>query len=111
MNDHRDAEASRLTIDYRNAMAAAVGPAHGVTDAMLDEIAPVVAEQHARLSAEHAAGGQRWMDLPSDTALVAEIEAFAAEARARYRGFHSGRHRRLVARRHRHRPGAGASVS
>src|SRR5918998_6065041 len=87
MNDHRDAEASRLTIDYRNAMAAAVGPAHGVTDAMLDEIAPVVAEQHARLSAGHAAGGQRWMDLPSDTALAGEIETFAAEVRARYQDF------------------------
>jgi glucose-6-phosphate isomerase len=87
VNDHRDAEASRLTIDYRNAMAAAVGPAHGVTDAMLDEIAPVVAEQHERLHAEHAAGSQRWMDLPSDTELAAEIEAFAADARARYDNF------------------------
>jgi glucose-6-phosphate isomerase len=87
VNDQRDAEASRLTIDYRNAMADAVGPEHGVTDDMLDEIAPVVAEQHARLSAEHAAGGQRWMDLPSDTALAAEIETFAAEARAQYRDF------------------------
>ena len=87
MNDHRDAEASRLTIDYRNAMAAAVGPGHGVTDAMLDEMAPVVAEQHARLGAEHAAGGQRWMDLPSDTALVTEIETFAAEVRDRYENF------------------------
>ncbi|MCC2630187.1 MAG: glucose-6-phosphate isomerase [Thermomicrobiales bacterium] len=87
MNDHRDAEASGLTIDYRNAMAAAVGPAHGVSDAMLDEIAPVVAEQHARISAEHEAGGQRWMDLPSDRALAAEMEAFAAEARARYEDF------------------------
>src|SRR5215210_7585498 len=87
MNDYRDAEASRLTIDYRNAMAAAVGPAHGVTDAMLDEIAPVIAEQHARLGAEHAAGDQRWMDLPSDTALASEINTFAAEARAQYRDF------------------------
>src|SRR5687767_2201932 len=68
-------------------MAAAVGAAHGVTDAMLDEIAPVVAEQHTRLSAEHVAGGQRWMDLPSDTALAAEIETFAAEARTRYEDF------------------------
>ena len=66
---------------------AAVGPAHGVTDAMLDEIAPVIAEQHERLRAEHTAGGQRWMDLPSDTALVAEIEAFAAEARGRFQDF------------------------
>jgi glucose-6-phosphate isomerase len=87
VNDHRDAEASRLTIDYRNAMAAAVGPGHGVTDAMLDEMAPVVAEQHARLGTEHAAGGQRWMDLPSDTALVTEIETFAAEVRDRYENF------------------------
>jgi len=87
VNDRHDTNASRLTIDYRNAMAAAVGPAHGVTDSMLDEIAPVVAEHHARLSAEHGAGGQRWMDLPSDTALVAEIETFAAEVRARYHDF------------------------
>jgi glucose-6-phosphate isomerase len=87
VNDRRDTKASRLTIDYRNAMAAAVGPAHGVTDAMLDDVAPVIAERHARLSAEHAAGGQRWMDLPSDTALVAEIETFAAEVRARYQDF------------------------
>src|SRR5918992_829397 len=87
MNDHRDAEASRLTIDYRNAMAGAVGPAHGVTDAMLDEIGPVVAEQHERLLAEHAAGGQRWMDLRSDTSLAGEINTFAAEARDQYRDF------------------------
>jgi glucose-6-phosphate isomerase len=87
VNDYRDAEASRLTIDYRNAMAAAVGPEHGVTDAMLDEMASVVAEQHARLSAERAAGDQRWMDLPSDTALAAEINTFAVEARALYRDF------------------------
>jgi glucose-6-phosphate isomerase len=85
--DQRAAEASRITIDYRNAMAAAVGSAHGLTDAMLDELAPVVAEQHERLSAEHAAGGQRWMDLPSDTALAAEVETFAAEARAQYDDF------------------------
>ena len=47
VNDHRDAEASRLTIDYRHAMADAVGPEHGVTDAMLDEVAPAVAAHHA----------------------------------------------------------------
>ena len=87
MNHHHDVEASRLTIDYRNAMAAAVGPEHGLTDAMLDEIAPVIAEQHERISAERAAGGQRWMDLPSDTALTGKIETFAAEARGQYRDF------------------------
>ena len=87
MNDYRDREASRLTIDYRNAMAEAVGPTDGVADAMLDEIAPVVAAQHDRLIAEHAAGGQRWMDLPSDTALASDVVSFAAEAREQYQDF------------------------
>lgn len=80
-------QASRLTIDYRNAMAGAVGEAHGVSDAMLDELAPEVARQHARLTAEHDVGGQRWMDLPSDTALAAEITAFAEGQRDRYDDF------------------------
>jgi glucose-6-phosphate isomerase len=87
VNDYGDGEASRLTIDYRNAMAETVGPTDGVTDAMLDEMAPIIAEQHDRLIAEHAAGRQRWMDLPSDTALAAAIVDYAAEARERYRDF------------------------
>lgn len=82
-----EAGSSRLTIDFRNAMASAVGAAHGVSDAMLNELAPIVAAQHERLTAEHAAGGQRWMDLPSDTALVAQIDAFASEARGKYQDF------------------------
>ena len=87
MNDDRDMEVSRLTIEYRNAMADAVGAADGIADAMLDEIAPVVAEQHDRLIVEHAAGRQRWMDLPSDTALAADIASFAAKAREEYQDF------------------------
>jgi glucose-6-phosphate isomerase len=87
MSDRGTGEKSRLTIDYRNSMADAVGAQDGVSDAMLDEIAPEVATQHERLAADHAAGGQRWMDLPSDTDLVAEIDAFAAEARERYSDF------------------------
>jgi len=87
MSDYFDAGASRLTIDYRNAMAEAVGVANGVSDAMLDELAPVVAEQHDRLVAEHDAGEQRWMDLPSDTALADDIDAFASETRAQYQDF------------------------
>ncbi|MGH2618335.1 MAG: glucose-6-phosphate isomerase, partial [Thermomicrobiales bacterium] len=62
-------------------------PEHGITDAMLDEVAPEIAAQHERLVAEHAAGGQRWMDLPSDTALADEINLFAAEAREHYQDF------------------------
>ena len=80
-------QASRLAIDYRNMMASAVGDAHGVSDEMLDAIEPEVARQHARLVAEHDAGGQRWMDLPSDTGLAAEIDDFVAENRGRYDDF------------------------
>ena len=78
---------SRLTIDYRNAMAAAVGEEHGVSDAILDAVADTVRAEHERIMAEHTAGGQRWMDLPDDSRLADEIEAFAGEARGRYRDF------------------------
>lgn len=78
---------SQLTIDYRNATAAAVGPEHGVAAAMLDHLAPKVAAEHGRIMAEHAAGEQRWMNLPDDQALASEIESFAAGARDRYQDF------------------------
>jgi glucose-6-phosphate isomerase len=87
MSERQTTHASQLTIDYRDTMAVAVGADHGVTDAMLDEVAPTIAAQHARLTAEHDAGGQRWMDLPSDTELAAEIATFAAEARSAYDDF------------------------
>jgi glucose-6-phosphate isomerase len=86
VTDQADFRRSRLTIDYRNAMASAVGDADGVSDAMLDEVAPTVRAEHERIMAEHAAGEQRWMNLPDDAALADQIDAFA-EARARYRDF------------------------
>ncbi|MBA3415459.1 MAG: hypothetical protein H0U10_09575, partial [Chloroflexia bacterium] len=81
------ATSSRLAIDYRNATAAAVGEAHGVSPAMLAEVAPKVREEHARIAGEHAAGGQRWMDLPDDLALADDLAAFAEQARSRYQDY------------------------
>ncbi len=78
---------SRLVIDYRNAMDGAVGAAHGVSDAELDALQPYISEQHARIASEHVARVQRWQDLPDDTALADEIDAFAAEAREMYDDF------------------------
>ena len=78
---------SRLTIDYRNATAAAVGPEHGISPAMLDEVAPKVRDEHNRIVAEHEVGRQRWIDLPDDLALADEVAAFAEEARGRYRDY------------------------
>lgn len=60
--------ASRLIVDYRNAMSEAIGAEHGLTKARLDAIAPKVAAEHARISAEYAAGDQKWFDLPDNTA-------------------------------------------
>jgi glucose-6-phosphate isomerase len=87
VTDHNEFRRSRLTIDYRNAMASAVGDEHGVNDAMLDQVAPIVRAAHERIMAEHAAGEQRWMNLPDDVALADDIAAYAAEARSRYRDF------------------------
>ena len=78
---------SRLGINYRNATSAAVGEADGVTPAELDAIAPLVAAEHERITAEHASKVQRWQDLPDDIHLADEIAAFAAEARERYSDF------------------------
>jgi glucose-6-phosphate isomerase len=68
-------------------MAAGVGEEHGVSNEALDAIADRVRAAHERITAEHAAGEQRWMDRPDDTAVADEVAAFAAEARQRYRDF------------------------
>ncbi len=75
---------SRLKFDYRNATAQAVGEANGVSRAMLESVAGKVRSEHARLQAEHAAGQQRWMDLPDNHALAAEINEFADANRGTY---------------------------
>jgi glucose-6-phosphate isomerase len=78
---------SRLVIDYRNATDTIVGPEHGVSEAELQEVAATVVEQHDRLTREHDAGEQRWMDLPDNTALADEIVTFANEVRDQYDDF------------------------
>lgn len=75
---------SRLSIDYRNVMADAIGAEHGLTAAQFDGLADKVASENARITAEHAAGEQKWMDLPDNTALADEIVAYANEVRGRY---------------------------
>ncbi|MCC6313512.1 MAG: glucose-6-phosphate isomerase [Thermomicrobiales bacterium] len=68
-------------------MADAIGEEHGLTPAQLDAIAGKVASEHERITAEHDAGGQKWMDLPDDTALADRITAFAERARGQYRDY------------------------
>ncbi|MCC6703936.1 MAG: glucose-6-phosphate isomerase [Thermomicrobiales bacterium] len=75
---------SRLSIDYRNVMAEAIGPEHGLTAAEIDALAPKVTTEHDRIWAEHAAGEQKWFDLPDNTALADEIVAYAQEVSETY---------------------------
>jgi glucose-6-phosphate isomerase len=79
-----DYTTSRLVIDYRNAMATAVGEEHGVSDAELDEVQELVSREHARIVDEHRNDVQRWQNLPDDAELADEIVRFAQEARETY---------------------------
>ena len=78
---------SRIRLDYRNVMATAVGDANGLTQAELDAIAPKAASEIERIWTEHAAGDQKWIDLPDNMALVDEINAFADDNRSKYDDF------------------------
>jgi glucose-6-phosphate isomerase len=78
---------SRIRLDYRNVMAPAVGDANGLTEAQLEAIAPKAAREIERIWADHAAGDQKWIDLPDNKALVDEIDAFASENRSKYDDF------------------------
>jgi glucose-6-phosphate isomerase len=68
-------------------MASAVGDANGLTEKSLEAIAPKAAKEIERIWSEHAAGEQKWIDLPDNAALVDEIDAFAGENREKYDDF------------------------
>jgi glucose-6-phosphate isomerase len=78
---------SRIRLDYRNVMASAVGDANGLIEAQLEAVAPTVAREIERIWAEHAAGYQKWIDLPDNTSLVEDIDAFASENQSKYDDF------------------------
>jgi len=78
---------SRIGLNYRNVMTSAVGDENGLTDAALQAIAPKAAAEIERIWAEHDAGDQKWIDLPDNSALAGEIQAFAAEQRGKYQDF------------------------
>lgn len=79
-------QSSRLVIDYRNATADAVG-SDGITERELDSLSALVQAEHERIAREHENGGQKWQDLPDNTALADEIVTFASEARKKYSDF------------------------
>ena len=74
----------RIRLDYTNALAAAVGPEHGVADAEL----AALAEPSARaLEAVLARRGKdlRWLDLPYAREVADELLEYAASVHGRFR--------------------------
>jgi glucose-6-phosphate isomerase len=78
---------SHLKIDYRNALDVAVGADDGLSEAELEDVREKVEQEIARIWNEHSLGEQRWIDLPDNLQLAAEIEQFARENRRRWSDF------------------------
>jgi glucose-6-phosphate isomerase len=76
---------SRITIDYANVMAMAVGGEHGLTDVDIDSVAGTAAEEMRRIWSEFDAGNQRWIALPDNLELAGELRDFAAAEGPKYR--------------------------
>lgn len=55
-----------LQYDYRNCLAAAIGPEHGLTGEELCKFAPVVSKALAEIQAERNEGKHAFLDLPAD---------------------------------------------
>lgn len=74
---------SRLSFDYTNVMADVVGPEHGLTEAELGAAAaasgPALAAVQARRDAD-----LRWLDLPHQHDVHAEIAGYAAGVKGRF---------------------------
>ena len=75
---------SRLRIDYTNVMATVVGGEHGLTDVEINAEAGTAAEEIRRIWSEYDGGDQRWMALPDNAKLAAELAAFAAAEGPKY---------------------------
>lgn len=70
-----------LSLEYRSALADAVGDEHGLNPADLDLIAPRVAEIVAQIERERAAGKRRYRDLPFDEAMLRDVVAAVTRRR------------------------------
>lgn len=82
INDEGWRSSMRIRLDANNVMQHAIGT-HGLTAAAIEAIAPRTAAAVAALDARRSDLG--WPDLPAQD--VTAIEAYAAEARARYDAF------------------------
>ncbi len=74
---------SEIRLDYTNAMEAAVGPRHGLSDALLSSLEGASLEH---LESVQARRGKdlRWMDLPYQDEVIDSILSFTASVRGQF---------------------------
>ncbi len=70
-----------VQVYYRDALADAVGPEHGLAPAELDALAPRIADIVRRIEQERKAGKRRYRDLPRDAAMLANVQRAVARHR------------------------------
>lgn len=74
----------KITLDYTNMMAGAIGPEHGITDAELDALQAHVKESHEQIEARRSRGDLAFYDLPYQDETVTEILSCAGQVRDRF---------------------------
>ncbi len=73
----------KITFDYTNMLAGAVGARNGITEKRLEKIAPLAEQVHEIVTEERSGGRLPFMDLPY-TMDLEEIRKFAAPASKKY---------------------------
>ena len=63
----------RISLNWKNATADAVGEKHGVSDRELKQLAPRIKDIHTHMAAERKAGRLKFRDLPYDEDMLAGI--------------------------------------
>ena len=74
----------RVTFDYTNFLASAVGPEHGLTDKDLADAAPLAEKAFAAVSAARGKGWQGWTELHKSSAYAEECVALWKKCEGRF---------------------------
>ncbi len=72
---------SALLLDYANALAAAVGPAHGLSPAEIRRAQPAVKAAVVETERQRRKGAHRYRDLPEDREMLRAVKAAARRFR------------------------------
>jgi len=86
-NDDRASANRKISFDFNNMMAEAIGEEQGITEAMIDDISGDIYRVDRELKQKRESGGLPFFDLPYQEELTEEINAFAKELKPRFDNF------------------------